>query len=226
MLWSRFYGARGRSAIFFHHLAIALSLWVLSYPTAANVFEQDVASMREVYLNATEGDKKTIRQAIIRLRELDAKYPNNPLVMAYLGGALSLRGMDINKRPLDRMRETEEGLNLIDRALRRLPQATTIDALEPTETRLVAAYVFINLPDSVFHRLREGNHLVKELLARPRLEELPAGMRAAIFFAGATAANRYDDRVAYESFLKKTVETDPNSRNGQKARELLKKVVE
>lgn len=225
MLWSRFYGARGRSAIFFHHLAIILSLWVLSHPAVANAFEQDVASMREIYLNATEGDKKTIRQAIIRLRELDAKYPNNPLVMAYLGGALSLRGMDVSARPLNRMRETEEGLNLIDRALRRLPQAT-IDALEPTETRLVAAYVFINLPDGVFHRFREGDRLVKELLARPRLEELPAGMRAAIFFAGATAANRYDDRVAYENFLKKTVETDPNSRNGQKARELLKKVAE
>lgn len=223
MLWSRFYGARGRSAIFCHRLAMVLSLWVLSHPAAANAFEQDVASMREIYLNATDGDKKTIRQAIIRIREFDAKYPNNPLVTAYLGGALSLRGMDISARPLDRMRETEEGLNLIDRALRRLPQAT-IDALEPTETRLVAAYVFINLPDGVFHRFREGDRLVKELLARPRLEELPAGMRAAIFFAGATAANHYDDRVAYENFLKKTVETDPDSRNGKKARELLKKV--
>lgn len=225
MLWSRFCGPRGRFTIFCQHLVMVLSLWVLSHPVAANAFEQDVAAMREVYLDATDGDKRTIRQAIIRIRQLDAKYPNNPLVTAYLGGALSLRGMDIGARPLDRMRETEEGLNLIDRALRRLPQST-IDALEPTETRLVAAYVFINLPNGVFHRLRQGDRLVKELLAHPRLEELPTAMRAAIFFAGATAANRYEDSVAYESFLKKTVETDPDGRNGKKARDLLKKLAE
>ncbi|MBL1260471.1 MAG: hypothetical protein COB33_008070 [Thiotrichaceae bacterium] len=93
-------------------------------------------------------------------------------MLAYKGGALALRGKEIGKRPLDRVRETEEGLHIIDCALRTLRNHQG-HYLERVETQLVSTYVFINLPDSIFHRLREGQHIVKQLLIHPQFDEMP-----------------------------------------------------
>ena len=185
-------------------------------------FARDIEAMRKVYLQAADGDKRAVRKAIAKIRKLERKYRGHPLVLAYKGGALSLRGIDAYKRPLDRMRETEEGLVIIDKALRQLARhEQQYDEVEAAEARLVAAFVFINLPDAVFHRLREGQRLVEGLLAHPRFAALPRGMRAAIYFAAATNADKHKDRRRFRHFLELTVKTDPKGSNAKEARALL-----
>ncbi len=188
---------------------------------AQSAFERDLEATRDIYLKATDGEKHAVRKAIRATTKLAHKYRNNPLALAYKGGALALRGINVSKRPLDRMRETEEGLNLIDRALRRLPRHKG-PAIEHIETRLVAAYVFINLPDSVFHRLKEGSHLIRQLLDHPQFDKQPQGLRAAIYFAAATAADKFGDQTQFRHYLELTTETDPDGLNGKEAAQLLK----
>ncbi len=128
--------------LFLHVLLLQSTLICLFPAHAENQFEIDIKAVREIYLEATDGTERDIRKATRKIRQLESKYPGNPLVLAYKGGALSLRGKDIGKRPLDRMRETEEGLNILDRALRKLNQHNG-HYLETVETRLVATYVFM-----------------------------------------------------------------------------------
>ena len=130
-------------------------------------------------------------------------------MLVYKGSALALRGKETGKRPLDRMRETEEGLYIIDRALRTLRRHNG-HYLEIVEAQLVSTYVFINLPDSIFHRLREGQHIVKKLLAHPQFNEMPSGLQAAIYFAAATAAEKSNDAAQHKHYLELTLKTDPD----------------
>jgi len=203
-------------------LLLAALAW-LPTGSADDRFAQDIEAMREVYLQAADGDKRAVRKAINKIRKLERKYRGHPLVLAYKGGALSLRGIDVYKRPLDRMRETEEGLVILDRALRLLNKWEG-DYVEAAEARLVATFVYINLPDSIFHRLREGQRLVKQLLAHPRFAELPRGMRAAIYFAAATNADKHKDQRQFKHYLELTLETDPQGKNAAEARTLLNKM--
>ncbi len=197
-------------------LLLLLATTSLSPAYAKEVFEKEIETLREVYLVATDGNDRDVRKASKVIRKLEKKYPGHPLILAYKGGTLALRGKEIGKRPLDRMRETEEGLNIIDRAIRKL-RSHPGDYLEKVEAQLVATYVFVNLPDAVFHRLREGRHLLKQLLAHPRFAEMPQGLQAAIYFAAAIAADKSNDLHLQQHYLKLTFETDPDGENGKKA---------
>lgn len=206
-------------------LLLLATLISLSPSFAESTFIKEIEVVREAYLVATDGTERDIRNATQKIRKLESKYPSHPLVLAYKGGSLSLRGKDIGKRPLDRMRETEEGLNIIDRALRKLSQHDG-DYLEIVETQLVATYVFINLPDAIFHRLREGDHLVKQLLAHPQFSEMPRGLQAAIYFAAAIAADKRNDQAQFRHYLELTHKTDPDGKNGRQAQTLLQQLAD
>ena len=210
----------------FWHIFILLSALTCLTPSFASTqFKEEIEAVREVYLIATDGNERDIRRATKKIRQLESRYPAHPLVLAYKGGALALRGKEIGKRPLDRMRETEEGLHIIDRALRTLHEHEG-HYLEIVEAQLVASYVFINLPDSVFHRLREGSHLVKQLLEHPRFSEMPQGLQAAIYFATSIAAEKSNKATQRKHYLELTLKTDPDGRNGKQARTQLKALAE
>ena len=207
-------------------LLILLSALTCLTPSFANTqFEKEIEAVREVYLIATDGNERDVRRATKKIRQLESRYPANPLVLAYKGGALALRGKEIGKRPLDRMRETEEGLHIIDRALRSL-RGHKAHYLEIVEAQLVATYVFINLPDSVFHRLREGAHLAKRLLEHPRFAEMPQGLQAAIYYASAITAEKSNDATQHKYYLELTLKTDPDGKNGKQARTQLEALAE
>ncbi len=206
-------------------LLLLATLIILSPSFAESTFIKEIEVVRAAYLVATDGTERDIRNATQKIRKLENKYPSHPLVLAYKGGALSLRGKDIGKRPLNRMRETEEGLNIIDRALRKLGQYDG-DYLEIVETQLIATYVFINLPDAIFHRFREGDHLVQQLLAHPHFSEMPLGLQAAIYFAAATAADKRNDQAQFRHYLELTLKTDPDGKNGRQAQTLLQQLTD
>lgn len=203
---------------------LLLTIFVnLSPVVAGDQFLKDIEVVREVYLKATNGDERDLRKAIGEIRKLEIKYQHHPLILAYKGGALSLRGRNIGKRPFDRMRETEEGLHIIDRALRELP-AHKGHYLEIVETRLVAAFVFINLPDAAFHRLQKGSHLVEQLLAHSKFTKMPQGLQAAIYFSAAIVADKFNDQDQFKHYLELTIKTDPRGENGKEAQALLSNI--
>ncbi len=202
-------------------LVLFSALACLTPSFASTQFEKEIEAVREVYLAATDGSTRDIRRATKKIRQLEKQYPGNPLVLAYKGGALALRGKEIGKRPLDRMRETEEGLHIIDRALRAL-RSHKGHYLEIVEAQLVSTYVFINLPDSVFHRLREGQHIVRQLLVHPQFEQMPQGLQAAIYFAAAIAAKKYNDITQQKHYLELALQADPDGKSGQQAKMQLK----
>ena len=204
------------------HIRILLALVLLASPLAhTNANEQfvkEIEETRAIYLKAVnDNNKRNLRKAIRHINKLSQKYPKHPLVMVYLGCSLAQRGRDIGERPLNRMRETEEGLRHIDRGLRLL-RRNKLHFLESAEAQLLAAYTFIHLPDTVFHRLKEGSHLVKQLLANPRFEEMPIGMQAGIYFAASIVADKHNDKEKLKHYLKLTLDTDPQGENAQKAK--------
>lgn len=199
-------------------LLLALTGAVGAQPS--DVFHEDIQFARNIYLEATNGNKRNVRKAIQHMTGLEAKYPNHPLVRAFKGGALALRGLDVAERPLNRLRDTEEGLGVIDRALRQLTQFDG-DYIDIAETQLVAAYVFVNIPDTMFHRLQEGSGLVKQLLAHPRFADMPKTLQAAIYFAAATAADKSQQQEESKRYLTLTAATDPDGSNGKTARDKL-----
>ena len=201
-------------------ILLILSVFCMSSLFANDVFEKDMAAYREVYLKAASGKPRAVRKAISGIRKLEKKYKNHPVILAYRGGALSLRGISASNNGLDRMRETEEGLIVIDRALRKLPKHQG-HYLETVEAQLVAAFVFINIPNSMFHRLQEGNRLVEKLLAHQRFSEMPAGLQSAIYFAAATSAEKYIKPAEFKRYLELTVSADPDGKNGLEAKSLL-----
>ena len=207
----------------FRLIIILVALIGTTSAHANDAFREDITFARNIYLDATDGNKRNVRKAIQHMARLEAKYPNHPLVQAFKGGALSLRGLDVGDRPLNRLRNTEEGLGYIDRALRQLDRfdAEFIDA---AETQLVAAYVFVHLPDSLFHRLKEGAILVEQLLTHHRLSDMPAELQAAIYFAAATAAEKLQRREDYKRSLALTSATYPDGKNGKAARAKLEEL--
>ena len=197
---------------------------VFTLPAHSNdAFLKDLETFRSIYLDATDGDKRKVRKAIRAAKKFSNKYKKRPLPRLYYGAALSLRGMDIGLRPLDRMRETEQGLNMIDRGLRQLDRYKG-DELEITEGKLLVGFLFINLPDSIFHRLKEGNHIIEELLANPKLPEMPEGMRAAIYLAAATSAEKYNKPKEQRHYLELSAKADPGGRSSEEALTLLKEL--
>lgn len=96
-------------------LALLLLLSPLAQTNANEQFVKEIEETRAIYLKAVNGNKRDLRKAIRHINKLSQKYPKHPLVMVYLGCSLAQRGRDIGERPLNRMRETEEGLRHIDR---------------------------------------------------------------------------------------------------------------
>lgn len=186
----------------------------------AEQFIKDVEQMRHVYLKAVNGDKRDVRAAVKQSDALARQYPTHPLVIVYKGCALAQRGRDISARPMNRMRDTEQGLNYIDRGLRML-KPDEHHFLEIAEAHLLSAFLFVHLPDSVFHRLKQGKHLVETLLQHERFAEMPVGMQAGIYMAAAVSAEKHNLVAEQRRYLELSLKTNPEGDNAQEARTML-----
>lgn len=191
----------------------------------AKQFEADIEKAREIYLKTTgeKINKRDVRKSIKHMDKLARKYPKHPLAIIYKGVSLAQRGRDIGARPLDRMRETEEGLKYVDRGLKFLERRKTYYVAE-AEGQLLAAFLFVHLPDNVFHRLKEGNHLIEGLLNHSRFDELPQGMRGAIYHAASVSAEKHSDPHKQKHYIELSLKTDPDSKDAKELKNKLKKL--
>ena len=147
----------------------------------------------KTFQQARSGDSSRIEPAIAAFDALAKAEPQQPLYAAYLGSALGLKAGDA-WMPWSKVKYSEEGLDHLDRALAALKPEHDGQLVRGVpvslETRLVAASMFVKLPDSIFHRRAAGLKLLDELLRNPALASAPAEFRATVQKAAEAARNQ------------------------------------
>lgn len=144
----------------------------------------------KTFQQARAGETAKIEPAIAAFDALARAEPGQPVYAAYLGSALGLRARGA-LMPWNKVKYAEEGLDHVDRALASLKPEHDRQLLRGVpvslETRLVAANMFISLPDGIFHRRAAGKKLIDDVLRNPGFAVAPAEFRGAVQRAADTA---------------------------------------
>ena len=144
-----------------------------------------------LFQQARSGQENRIEPAIAAFDALAKAEPAHPVFAAYLGSAISLKARAA-WMPWNKMKFSEEGLDHVDRALASLKPEHDRLLLRGVplslETRLVAANLFLALPDGIFHRRASGRKLLDAMLKDPALASAPEPFRASVQRTVAQAA--------------------------------------
>jgi hypothetical protein len=184
------------------------------------------APARQQFLLGAGGDGSARDAAADAFHALAAANPGHPLLAAYEGAAIALKGRDA-LMPWNKMKHAEKGANLIEKALAQLAPEHD-DALfngspESIEIRLVAANTLLALPDFM-NRRAGGMRAVEAALASPAFALAPRRVRAGLYGAAARVAGT-DKRQSDEiGFLRKAAAADPASHEGVRAAARLKEL--
>ena len=206
--------------IFHHRLQYCLFILLIAvFPVQADDFDVTLSKARDVFLQAVDGDKPAVRNAIRRFRSLNHERPAEPVYLAYYGACVTLQGRDAVNN-IDKKRLTEDGLRDIDRALGLLSTSDDYPSIRRLDTLLVAANSFIHIP-AFFNRYEKGKSLLHDILEDKDFNGMAAGFRAASYFTAALVARGDGDEHEYHRLLELTVSTDPQGRNGRFATALL-----
>jgi hypothetical protein len=137
------------------------------------------------------GDEKAIDGAVAAFEALSQADPANPLFAAYLGSATGSKARAA-WMPWTKLKYAEQGLDHVDRALQTLKPEHDRQLMRGAsvgiETRIVAARMFLRVPDEFFHRRAAGRKLIAEVLSHPQFAGSPAPLRAAGHITAAEAA--------------------------------------
>ncbi|MFC4402442.1 tetratricopeptide repeat protein [Gracilibacillus xinjiangensis] len=102
---------------------------------------KQLAEGRKVLMKGVAGDKNAVKKAYDIFSKLRDTEPNNAVVEAYYGSALTLRGRDAVKT-IEKADLAQEGLNALNKAVSK-------DS-NNKEIRLLRANVCLRLPESFF----------------------------------------------------------------------------
>jgi hypothetical protein len=194
-------------------------LLLATTPARAADIDSQLNEARDTFLKGVDGDKRAVRDATREFRSMSQGHPDDPVYMAYLGASLTLQGRDA-PNGIEKQRLTEEGLRKVDQALGLLSVNDQLPSSRRLETLLVAANSFIHIP-AFFNRYERGKRLLHELLDHPDFNEMPAGFKAAAFYAAALVARGNGDEKEYHRYLTLAADTDPQGHDGRAARGLL-----
>jgi hypothetical protein len=175
---------------------------------------------------ALGGDGKARDAAIDAFHALAASSPGHPLLTAYEGAAVALRGRDA-LMPWDKMKYAEKGADVIEKALAQLTAAHD-DALfggtpESIATRLVAANTLLALPDFM-NRRAAGKRALDAALASPVLALATPEVRTDLLLSAAKVAGADQRGPAEIALLKQVVQLAPQSPQAHKANARLKEL--
>ena len=141
----------------------------------------------EFHQQAVKGDQEAVDQALQLLGEIRAKLPQNNLVNAYYGSAMTLKGRDAVD-PMIRFQKTLKGLKILDQAVEKEPESIMI--------RILRANVCSRIPELYFHRTSTAIEDYNYLLAR--YEQDPTVMPTVSYYQ-----SLYDLGVAYQNIERK-----------------------
>lgn len=141
------------------------------------------------YKQALNGDSDALDQALEKFHALSAADPKNPLFAVYYGSTQTLRARDA-LMPWNKMKFSEEGLDTIDKALRKLQPMHDAQLVRGVpvsiETRLVAARTFLALP-KFLNRREHGLRLVADAIASPAFAATPPPLQEQLRRLAATS---------------------------------------
>lgn len=208
-----------------------LALILLSATLAAHAAPRDAtpagfAQARQQFFAGVAGNSGARDEALDAFHAMAIAHPGHPLLLAYEGSALALQGRDAYM-PWSKMKLSEKGANLIERALQQLSpehdEALIDGTPESIEVRLVAANTLLALPEFM-HRRAVGQRAVDAALAAPAFAMAKPEVKAGLYAAAGRAA-ALDKRPADEiSFLRKAVAAAPASHDGVRAAARLKEL--
>lgn len=111
----------------------------------------------QLHQKGTGGDKDAVKKAYDLLKRLHEQEPENSLVEAYLGSAISLLGRDAIS-PNERFKLAIKGVKMLDKAIAKDP--------ENIDIRSLRAYVSFRLPEMYFHRTEKAIEDFEYLISR------------------------------------------------------------
>lgn len=162
-------------------------------------------------LHGSESDNEAATEQFRRLSETDS---GNPLYLAYYGSAFTVKARDA-WLPWKKLKLGEQGLDLIDKALKRLTPEHDQLALRKVpvsiETRLVAINTFFHLPDRYFHRYESAKALLAETMKSPAFAQSPPQIQARFYTQTALVAQKEGRKADEAAQLKRALELDPQS---------------
>ena len=173
------------------------------------------------------GSEKDNEAASEKFKLLTERYPGQPLYVAYYGSTFTLMARDA-LMPWKKMKLGEQGLELIDKALKQLGPKHDLMQLRSVpvsiETRLVAINTFLKVPDLFFHRFEAGGALLAKTMASPVFGTAGAPIQARYHFQAAAVAGVRKKRDEERDHLKKVLELDPLSADAPAAQTRLKEL--
>lgn len=106
-------------------------------------FDETFSEAVSLYMLGVEGDKEAVKTAFDLLKKLHSHDPQNHQVEAYYGSAMALIGRDAVS-PIDKFKNTNNGLKMLDHAV--------VSEPDSIEIRNLRANVCLKLPEMFFHR--------------------------------------------------------------------------
>ena len=96
---------------------------------------------------ASKGDKAAVKKALTNFEKATKLAKDDYAIKAWYGSTLCLVGRD-TKNPLTQYKKVKDGLALMDEAVKKYPDSY--------EIRMCRAMTTVNLPESIFKRLRQS----------------------------------------------------------------------
>lgn len=164
-----------------------------------------VAAALARFDQAGPDDHAAIEDAAERLVLLSNGRPSDPVLRAYAGAAVSMKALT-TLLPWRKIRHTEDGLALIDKALAQLGPAHEAplhrDVPAVLETRFIAASTFLNLPQ-MFNRNERGRKLLDEVLKHASFGSAPTPFKAVVWMRAARLAQADQQTALRQHWLEK-----------------------
>jgi tetratricopeptide (TPR) repeat protein len=175
---------------------------------------------------AQKGEAGASERANALFKKLTEIEPENPIYLAYYGSSFTLRGRDA-RAPWEKMKLTEQGLDLLDKAVAMLTPAHDRKRLDGVpvslHARLIAASTFLAVPPMFNHR-EAAKAVLSAALSSPVYESAPPGIRAGIQFQAAVLARKEANIAAEAQALQRVLALNPDASLTQKATLRLKEL--
>ena len=171
----------------------------------------DVAALvrlaRAYHNQAVAGDKEAVKRAVDTAERVLQLDPGNALALAIRGSATTMRGRDA-WLPWKKLDFVEQGCDDLDKAVEMAP--------DNIDVRLFRAVNSLSLPD-FFHRLHYAVKDLKHIRSLPHFEQLPAELRATVFYYSGRAYQKSGLVEQGVEMLRRAAEIAPDSENGKLA---------
>ena len=159
------------------------------------------------FVQAQKGDSAALSKSVEAFTTMLQAEPGTPVLMAYAGAATTLQATT-TMLPWKKMRYSEDGLALLDKALATLTPAhnAVVQNNVPgaLDVRFVAASTFLAVP-GFMNRGARGAKLIDEIVASPLLAQSPLEFRGAVWMLAAELAKSQNRAADVRKWLNEVV---------------------